>query len=463
MPDSASAPATFDSTMVQLRPRPEPAGREAPAARPAVREHPSKLFVEVTTRCNLRCPMCVKRVPGSAICDSDLSEEIFGRLAPAFPNLSALILNGIGEPLLHPRLEPFILQAKEAMPAGSDIAFQTNGVLLSRDRAESLVRAGVDRICISLDALSPQLIRAIRPGADLGRVEQAFKNLADAKRRLGSATPSVGLEFVVMRDNHAELPDVVAWAAERGVGFIIVTQMMPYHPSAAGAAAHRTSTDRATALFEKWKARAAADGVDLGRYFDVFMRFHRNPEEQKIVDYANALFEEAHREGVFLRMENLLDQRGDALQRSVEEAFQKAEERAKASGISLTLPRLAPTHQRRCDFVEDGGAFVSWDGDVHPCYFLWHGYSSHVGGLAKRVKPLSFGNLADADVLEIWNGAAARTFREAVLKYDYPFCYDCTFALCDYQQGPEFTQDCYMSAVPCGACLWSTGVFQCLR
>ena len=49
------------------------------------------------------------------------------------------------------------------------------------------------------------------------------------------------------------------------------------------------------------------------------------------------------------------------------------------------------------------------------------------------------------------------------LLHDYPFCYDCTVALCDYQQGEDFTQDCYMCTVPCGACLWSTGVFQCLR
>lgn len=81
----------------------------------------------------------------------------------------------------------------------------------------------------------------------------------------------------------------------------------------------------------------------------------------------------------------------------------------------------------------------------------------------KHVRPLSFGNVAERDVLAMWNDTGARAFRENVLGYDYPFCYDCNVALCDDVREEDFTQDCHMSAVPCGACLWSTGVFQCLR
>jgi MoaA/NifB/PqqE/SkfB family radical SAM enzyme len=132
--------------------------------------------------------------------------------------------------------------------------------------------------------------------------------------------------------------------------------------------------------------------------------------------------------------------------------------------MSLTLPTVAPSRDRRCEFVEGGGSFVSWDGQVHPCYFLWHRYECHVAGLAKRVQPLSFGRLSpDADVVALWNEAAPRRFREGVLRYDFPFCYDCSVALCDYVQDGEFTQDCHVSSVPCGSCLWCTGLFHCLQ
>ena len=52
---------------------------------PALRPHPSKLFVEVTTRCNLRCAMCPREAPGGAVAEGDMSAETFARLAPAFP------------------------------------------------------------------------------------------------------------------------------------------------------------------------------------------------------------------------------------------------------------------------------------------------------------------------------------------------------------------------------------------
>ena len=79
---------------------------------PACRPHPSKLFVETTTRCNFNCEMCIKHAPASEIREGDLSLATFAALEPAFPHLEALILSGIGEPLLHPHLERFIRQAK---------------------------------------------------------------------------------------------------------------------------------------------------------------------------------------------------------------------------------------------------------------------------------------------------------------------------------------------------------------
>ncbi|HMK43722.1 MAG TPA: hypothetical protein VK445_06250, partial [Dissulfurispiraceae bacterium] len=49
----------------------------------AGKPYPSKLFVEVTTHCNLRCDMCVKQSAGNGIAEGMMSEETFLRLAPA--------------------------------------------------------------------------------------------------------------------------------------------------------------------------------------------------------------------------------------------------------------------------------------------------------------------------------------------------------------------------------------------
>jgi uncharacterized Fe-S cluster-containing radical SAM superfamily enzyme len=110
----------------------------------------------------------------------------FSALEPALPGAESLVLNGIGEPLLHPQLEDFIRTAKRLMPEGSWVGFQSNGLLLDEARAESLVAAGLDRICLSLDSLSPDVFRAIREGGEVDDMERAFKALMKAKKTTGS-------------------------------------------------------------------------------------------------------------------------------------------------------------------------------------------------------------------------------------------------------------------------------------
>jgi len=431
------------------------------ATAPALRPHPSKLFVEVTTRCNLHCAMCVKEAKGQQIVEGSMSRGTFARLAPAFPRLDALVLNGIGEPLLNLDLEHFIELGKRDMPAKGWVGFQTNAQLLGPKRAQSLVNAGVDRICMSADAVSPDIFSSLRKGGRQEAIEIAAAALHSAALERGRPV-STGVEFVAMRDNLDQLPELVRWAARNHIRFVIVTHMLPYSKEMASAAAFDASTDEAMKLFRKWQAKAAADGVDLKRYFKVFLRFAPSADEQRVIDYVRQMSAEALAKDITLRLGHLLGS-DEAVANRVNAAFAEAQEVATREGIDLRLPASAPTRERRCEFVESGGAFISWDGKVHPCYFLWHRYSCHVAGVVKSVQPKSFGDIAEKDLLSLWSDGAARSFREGVLKYDFPFCYDCNHALCDYVQGEEFTQDCHLNTVPCSACLWCTGIFQCLQ
>ncbi|MDA8242488.1 MAG: radical SAM/SPASM family putative metalloenzyme maturase [Nitrospiraceae bacterium] len=427
---------------------------------PALAGYPSRLFVEVTTKCNLRCGMCVRQNNGGAIREGSMTSGTFEALAPAFRHLDALVLNGIGESLLHPQLEAFIRRAKARMPEGAWVGFQTNGMLLNGSRAASLVDAGLDRICLSLDSVSCESFRSIRRGGEMSGVESAFSALGQARERRSDFR--IGIEFVLMRDNIRQLPAALRWAGRRGASFALVTQLLPYDKGMVSGAAYDTNTAGAIAVFEYWKEKAGREGVDVRRYFDVFMKFTKTPEEQKIIGFVELMKNDAASRGIALHLERLL-LRDEGWFEEMEEVLEEARQTAREEGVELTLPETAPRNSRRCDFVETGGAFVSWDGDVHPCYFLWHGYQCYVGGLEKQVKPWVFGNLSDEDIIGIWNSPSYRAFRETVLRYHFPFCFDCNFALCDYVQGGDFEQDCHIQSVPCGACLWCTGLFRCLQ
>jgi len=427
---------------------------------PSLRSHPSRLFVEVTTRCNLNCFMCVKQQDGSAVCEGDLSPEIFARLEPVFPHLEALVLNGIGEPLLSPHLEDFIRLARRSMPTGSWIGFQTNGLLLTGLRALSLVDAGLDRICFSVDASSADTFRKVREGGDLLDIEHAFRAITTARKQC-SRPVQAGIEFVVMRSNLDELPAALRWAADHGASFAIVTHMLPYDEEHAAEAAYSSCTAEAIALFNSYRDRAGEMGLDIYRYPEARWRYSRNEEERRLVELVGEMGVTAERQGLFLDMKKLL-QLEPGLTERVASVFAEAGDVARERGIDLRLPEVALKEQRHCRFVEDGGAFVSWDGSISPCYFLWHRYRCFASGWQQEVQPKVLGNLSNDGILEIWNSTAYRSFREQVTGYDYPTCAGCSLAPCDYVQTDRFEQDCHIGEVPCGACLWCMGVFQCL-
>ncbi|KAF7600314.1 MAG: GTP 3',8-cyclase MoaA [Candidatus Dactylopiibacterium carminicum] len=139
---------------------------KAPTLRDALHRPLRDLRISVTDRCNLRCPYCM---PRETFDDHQflaraeiLSFEEIVRLAGIFVNLGVrkIRLSG-GEPLLRRNIERLVERlARLRCLDGSDLelALTTNGVLLA-DKARALREAGLDRVTVSLDALSEQGFR----------------------------------------------------------------------------------------------------------------------------------------------------------------------------------------------------------------------------------------------------------------------------------------------------------------
>jgi MoaA/NifB/PqqE/SkfB family radical SAM enzyme len=184
---------------------------------------PRELQIEVTGACNLRCHMCLVRYrpPLNRITGS-LSFDTFKRLIDDLPDLEVITLQGLGEPLLAPDLLPMI---EYAARRGIRLGFNTNGTLLSREKAERLIAAGLDWLHVSLDGATASTYERIRDGSSFARVRQNILSLVDAKRRLGAEAPRLSLVFVAMRRNVHELPEMVRLAADWGVGRLWVQNL----------------------------------------------------------------------------------------------------------------------------------------------------------------------------------------------------------------------------------------------
>ena len=437
---------------------------------PAGKKYPTKLFVETTTNCNLGCFMCVKQTGNCSIAEGEMTPETFKALEPVLAHAEALILNGVGEPLLNPELDNFIARARELMPQEGWIGFQSNGLLIDDLRARALLEAGLDKVCISVDAVTPDKLKRLREGAEISGIGKAFDALSKAKFSVGRPDFQIGAEIVIMRDNLQELPTTLKWAAKHGATFALVTHVLPYEENHLSEAVYEPCSAQALEIFTHWKDKAARAGVDISSYPRLvghyishnIPRYESGTERQQIIDYVEAMKQDAEAKNIFLDLKKMFNLDTSHLKR-VEEVFRQAAEVAADEEIDLQLPELLLKEERRCDFVEEGSLFVSWEGNIHPCYFLWHSYHCYASGWQQMVQPKILGNLNQQPVLDIWNAEEFTAFRKNVLNYDYPYCSSCTLAPCNYIQTEEFEQDCHINQEPCGSCLWCMGLYQCLR
>lgn len=136
--------------------------------------------ISVTDRCNLRCVYCVPSCGTISTLPSNelMSFEEMHRLikVAAKMGLSKIRITG-GEPLVRRGVVEFIA-AVNKIDGIKDIAMTTNGVLL-KNYAQSLKKAGLKRLNISLDTFDPKKFLAITKGDCFDRV---WEGILEAER-----------------------------------------------------------------------------------------------------------------------------------------------------------------------------------------------------------------------------------------------------------------------------------------
>ncbi len=406
--------------------------------------------------------MCVKQSRGNKIVEGFLEIERFKKLFKLFPHLDSVVFSGIGEPLLHPELETMIAGARSKLPSKSWIGLQTNGHLLDDDRAAALIAAGLDRICISMDAAVGSTLKLNRIGAEMEGVENAFRAVTLAKKALKATRVQLGIEYVLMRNNLEELPRALGQAASLGATFAIVTQMLPYDERVVKETLYTANTDASLDFFLKRQKEAHLRGLDLKKYFSIRWKYIKSDRDRELIAFVEAMISEASEHRIPFHFRKLLTF-DESLSKQAKNVFARAKICAKEYGLDLQLPALHPKFERQCDFVKNKSLFLAWDGHIYPCYMLWHQYKCFFDGREKPVSPKSFGQLPDQDVLEIWNSAPYEDFRKEVENYGFPYCSNCSMGPCDLISNEGFEYDCFTMEVPCGDCPWCMGLMQCLQ
>lgn len=181
---------------------------------------PSELQVEVTSRCNLKCSVCLRtHRPLSE--DRDLRATDFHRIIDGLPALDRVAFQLNGEPLLCDDLPQMIGIAKEA---GAQTVVNTNGVLLNAQRRGELLRSGIDAVRVSVHGGTASTHNA-RVGAPVfDRVLQNVEALA--RERPGRDDPWLSLWMVATSDTIGELPELIRVADRVGADGVYVQRLV---------------------------------------------------------------------------------------------------------------------------------------------------------------------------------------------------------------------------------------------
>ncbi|HCI82778.1 MAG TPA: radical SAM protein [Ktedonobacter sp.] len=186
---------------------------------------PSYIQIEPVGQCNLRCQMCSIqfRHDGPPYGPpAFMAFETFTRIIEQFQGLRELHLQGLGEPMMHPR---FFDMVEYAANRGITVTTNSNITLLTERRAERCVTSGLNCIHISLDGATAETYERIRIRAHFERVMSNLERLVLVRQRMESTLPRLQLVMVMMRQNLHELPDLIRLAHQYAIERVFVQHL----------------------------------------------------------------------------------------------------------------------------------------------------------------------------------------------------------------------------------------------
>ncbi len=353
----------------------------------------AKIYIEPTNRCNLDCRTCMRHgwEEELGFMDFGLLEKIVSDLK-AFAGPPGIFIGGFGEPLGHPRIVDMV---KAAKAIGSETELISNGILLDGGMAERLVAAGLDRLWVSIDGASPESYADVRLGDYLPAI---IANLERLNAR--SDKPELGISFVAMKRNIADLPTVLDLARRLGAARFSLSNVEPYIGDMEKETLYARSAFEPIPATGAISPRLDANGIGL----EVMERVAR-----LFPGAASAFSPEAGRRGL-------------------------------------------------CPFLHRRSASVRWDGRVGPCLPLLHAHMLCINGHTRNWPDFTFGSLAESSLGDIWSDPAYCAFRRKLDEFSFAPCTTCNS--CDLPD--ENGEDCFGNTHPaCGGCLWSQGFIQC--
>jgi radical SAM protein with 4Fe4S-binding SPASM domain len=174
-----------------------------------VRESPTRVHIELTTHCNLRCVFCAHSdSQSSEHMPRDVSRIVMRDLLPSCEEVE---LQGTGEALLYPGFDRVL---RTAANCGCVVNLITNGLLLTRRHIDMLMESR-SQLVISVDGATARTYEWHRHGASFSVLLAKLKMWQEASLSASQLVPppSLTLHMTLTAQNIHELCSVVLMAS----------------------------------------------------------------------------------------------------------------------------------------------------------------------------------------------------------------------------------------------------------
>jgi len=363
----------------------------------------ARMYVEPTNSCNLDCRTCMRNVWDEPL--GKMSENTFSRIIESVKELlptPLVFFGGVGEPLAHPDILDMVSAAKRT---GAKVELITNGILLDETVSRRLIDIGMDRLWVSIDGATPESYEDIRLGDALPQVIANLTRLRALRHLTKFHSPKIGIAFVAMKRNIADLPEVVKLGKRLGADQFSISNVLPYTPELQDQALYSPSMFMGDAQPSKWTPMIALPRIN---------------SNELTKDWVSKILKGQNPFSV-VRQEM-------------------------ASGANT------------CPFIEKGSTSIRWDGAVSPCLPLLHTHVSYLDDRLRKSNAYAVGNINERSLADLWNTPSYVSLRERLQIFEFSPCTFCNSC----EMANDNIEDCFGNDQPtCGGCLWAQGFIQC--
>ncbi|MHB1339022.1 MAG: radical SAM protein [Bellilinea sp.] len=363
----------------------------------------ARVYIEPTNACNLGCRTCMRNVWDEPI--GKMSTEIFSSILKgiqSFTPLPMVFFGGYGEPLAHPDILDMIAAVRNV---GAKVEMITNGTMLNETTASRLVELGLNRLWVSIDGATPASYADVRLGDLLPLVLANLTRLQNLSYHSRLNLPKLGIAFVAMQRNIADLPEVVRMVKLLGADQFSVSNVLPHTHDLCEQVLFARSMYESDLQPSKWGPEVSLPRMD---------------PTTTILDCVKEILK---------------------------------------GGNELLIARQSlGMGAKSCPFLEKDSISIRWDGAVSPCLPLLHTHVSYLADVLRTSHAYLVGNVNDRNLIDIWNDPEYVGLRERLQDFDFSpctFCNSCSMA-------ESNLEDCFgNSHSACGGCLWTQGFIQC--